>query len=388
MNFIDYLASEFAPFSEKPFGEADAAALADFMMVHTGSLVPPLRDPGKFGPIRRRLLSGSARNRNGVRFADLMRAEDFPAMFQGLEPERIKQTFLGLAASPRFRTMRLVDSLDLFDEQQQIQFFATTFLQGRDFAFIGFRGTDASITGWRENCNMVYSDAVPAQEEALRYLVTVAPKLPQRIYVGGHSKGGNLALHAALFAPPEIQQRIQRVYTFDAPGFREGLIPESAWRALEGKVDRKVPQESFVGLLMRTPVPMSVVVSTAAGIQQHSIHSWQIDDGRFLTQDELSENALYWNSIMNVWLERYSPDQARCVVNALFAAIEASGATDASEVLFSSPNKAISLVREAARKLDAPTREVLMGALGALAATAAAATPPTIAARLPHRKGQ
>lgn len=388
MNITDYLATEFAPFSDKPFGEADAAALADFMMVRTGSLVPPLQDLSKFGPVRRRLFRTVYPGPKAVRFVDLMRAENFPTMFQDLEPERIKQTYLGLAASPRFRAMRLADSLDLFDEGQQTQFFATTFVQGRDFAFIGFRGTDVSITGWRENFNMVYSNAVPAQAEALRYLITVAPKLPERIYLGGHSKGGNLALYAALFAPPEIQERVQMVYTFDAPGFRDGLVPDSAWEALEGKVDRKVPQESFVGLLMRTPVPLSVVTSTAVGIQQHSLHTWQLENGRFVTQNELSENALFWNSIMNVWLERYSPAQACCVVDALFAAIEASGAADASEVLFSSPNKAISLVREAARNLDAPTREVLMGALGSLAATAAAATPHTLAARLPHRKGQ
>ncbi len=380
VKLTDYLATEFASFSEMPFGEIDAAALADFMMARTEGMVPPLREPRRLSPARIKALKGLAGQPKSVRFVDLMRAEQFPIMFQDLEPERTKRTYLGLAASPRFREMRLAAAQDFFDDQRQNQFFATSFIQGKDFAFIGFRGTDVSITGWRENCNMVYSETVPAQVQAREYLEAVAPLLPDRLYLGGHSKGGNLALYAALFAPPEIQERIQMVYTFDSPGFRDQSVPEAAWKTLEGKIDRKVPTDSFVGLLMHTEAPIRVVSSSASGIPQHSLHTWEIEEGRFSPAETLSENSLFLNSVMNVWLERYNPPQAKAVVDALFAAIEASGATDATEVLFSGP-KAIGLVREAARHLDAPTREVLMGALGSLAATVAAGTPTTLAAR-------
>ena len=164
--------------------------------------MPALRERSSFldlGTIVENLLSPA---RSAVRFADALRAELYPSMFTGLDPHRVKENLLALAASPRFRDMRVRDYLSLFDTDRQTQFAAMTFVHRKDFAYVGFRGTDTSFTGWRENFNMAYTAPVPAQEQAARYLQAVAPRAPKRVYVGGHSKGGNLAVYAALKAPP------------------------------------------------------------------------------------------------------------------------------------------------------------------------------------------
>lgn len=85
-------------------------------------------------------------------------------MFTGLAPDMVKQNLLALAASPRFRDLAVRDYLSLFDTERQTQFAAVSFVYKKEFAYVGFRGTDASFTGWRENFNMVYDAPVPAQE--------------------------------------------------------------------------------------------------------------------------------------------------------------------------------------------------------------------------------
>lgn len=164
-------------------------------------------------------------------FTDLLRAERYHDMFTGLIPGRVKENLLALAASPRFRDMELRDYQSIFDEEQQVQFAAVTFVYKDQFAFVGFRGTDTSVTGWRENFNMAYTSPVPAQGYALRYLETVAPHLPEKLYVGGHSKGANLALYAALKASPEVQARIHMTYSLDGPGFKDNVISAEEWAA-------------------------------------------------------------------------------------------------------------------------------------------------------------
>ena len=152
MNLLDYLATEFAPFDEKPFNPVDSAVLSQFCMVRAEGVVPALRERSSFldlGTIVENLLSPA---RSAVRFADALRAELYPSMFTGLDPHRVKENLLALAASPRFRDMRVRDYLSLFDTDRQTQFAAMTFVHRKDFAYVGFRGTDTSFTGWRETC--------------------------------------------------------------------------------------------------------------------------------------------------------------------------------------------------------------------------------------------
>ena len=161
MNILDYLGTEFASFEEKPFNPVDSAALSQFCMVRAEGIVPPLRERkafGRLGTIVKNLLSPSGRP---AHFLDTLRAEHYEHMFSGLIPGRVKENMLALAASPRFRDMVIRDYLSLFDTERQTQFAAMTFVYKKEFAYVGFRGTDTSITGWRENFNMCYTAPVP-----------------------------------------------------------------------------------------------------------------------------------------------------------------------------------------------------------------------------------
>lgn len=462
MNILSYLESEFSTFEEKSFNPLDSALLSQFCMVRCEGLVPSLNEieqkhteltqSDRFTKTLRTFLTKlpimnrSAQPENpleeikAAHFVDLLRAERYASMFTGLVPGRVKDTLLGLAASPRFRTLNLYGYESVFNEQEQNQFAAITFvytdqsaasthtnatnastrtnqvttethtsapdanarvnssatgphantyanssLENRSkttpnlacdtdnsFAYIGFRGTDTSVTGWRENFNMAFTSPVPAQEQAIRYLESIAPYLPKRLFIGGHSKGANLALYAALKASPEIQQRIERVYVHDGPGFKEGAISKEEWRRLEGRIHRSLPQESVVGLLMNCPVPYKVVNAQEHGLDQHSPFTWEVNDeyNDFSYAEKLSDGAQFFDAVFNKWLAQYSDSEAAAIVDALFRAIEAAGVTNASEIFFGGL-KTIPLINKAAQNLDNESGAVLRNALGSLAAIAA-----------------
>ena len=342
MNILDYLGTEFASFEEKPFNPVDSAVLSQFCMVRAEGIVPPLRERKAFsrlGTIVKNLLSPSGRP---AHFLDTLRAEHYEHMFSGLIPGRVKENMLALAASPRFRDMVIRNYLSLFDTERQTQFAAMTFVHRKDFAY------------------------VPAQEQAARYLEAVAPHLPRRLFVGGHSKGANLALYAALNASAAVQDRIERVYTHDGPGFKAGAFSPDDWRKLDGRIHRTVPQDSVIGMLMESHTPPLVVHSTERGLLQHSPFSWEVDGDDFVYLDGLTENARFTDALLTEWLARYSDEEAAAIVDALFKAVEASGAQNATEVFFGGA-KTVALLSEAAKNIDGTARETLVGALGSLA---------------------
>ena len=270
MNILDYLATEFASFDEKPFNPVDSVILSQFCMVRM-ELIAPMgsnwQRPAGFG----RALKSRLAPARPVRFADALRAELFPTLFSGFDPDLIKETLVALAASPRFRDLSIEHCASMFDEDEHVQFAAMTFSRKREFAYVGFRGTDQSFTGWREDFDMAYRMPVPAQELAVRYLEAVAPHLPKRLMVGGHSKGGNLAQYAALRARPAVRERIERVYDHDGPGFGAGAVDDKEYATIAPRVHKTVPQESVVGMLLETPADCTLRVVRSAGERRKTV---------------------------------------------------------------------------------------------------------------------
>lgn len=397
---FDYVEHELATFDQKPFGPVDAAVLSQACMIDGAGVVP---EPSALPALIDRALTLLAPDSRGVTFANLMRSELFEGMFTGLVPDDIRRLLMALAASPRYRDLRLCGYRSVFDEASRTQFAATTFTWRNAFSFVGFRGTDDSATGWRENFDMAYMDEVPAQRLAREYLEHMASRLPGELHVGGHSKGGNLALYAALTCSAGVCERISRVWCLDAPGFRAGRFAaedfarlglragaggdgaaageesavgsDAAARAVPPracKVERIIPQDSLVGMLLECPVPARVVRSNVQGLMQHSVFTWEIADDRgdFVDAERLGEGSQALHDVLAEWLGGMDDERCEQVVDALFAALGASGARDARDVFLG--GKAFpQLVSDAVRNLDGMSRDVLGTALGDLAAIAA-----------------
>lgn len=366
---FDYVEHELATFNQKPFGPVDAAVLSQACMIDGAGVVP---EPSALPSLIDRAVTLLAPDSRGVTFANLMRSELFDGMFTGLVPDDIRRLLMALAASPRFRDLRLCGYRSVFDEASHAQFAAITFTWRNAFSFVGFRGTDVSATGWRENFDMTYKDEVPAQKLAREYLEYMAPRLSGELHVGGHSKGGNLALYAALTCSAEVCERIGHVWCLDAPGFRAGRFKAEDFARLGSCVMRIIPQDSLVGVLLDCPVPARVVRSNAQGIMQHSVFTWEIADdlSDFVEAERLGEGSQALHDVLAEWLAGMDDERCKQVVDALFAALGASGARDARDV-FLGGKPFPQLVSDAARNLDEASRDVLGAALADLAAIAA-----------------
>ena len=100
----------------------------------------------------------------------------------------------------------------------ETQFAALTVELSPGELFLSFRGTDNTLVGWKEDFNMSFVCPVPAQRLALDYVTKIAYRESDRLILGGHSKGGNLALYAACSLPEEQWAMIRRVFLLDGPG--------------------------------------------------------------------------------------------------------------------------------------------------------------------------
>ena len=245
-----------------------------------------------------------------------------------------KAQFEAMAETVRFSGVRMHHFIAATDEEAEVQFSATCYDMPDGTLCIGFRGTDGTFVGWREDFNMSYKSPVPAQEAAVAYLEKAAALDSRPIRVTGHSKGGNLAMYAAACCRPEVQDRLTDVYSFDGPGLDPEVFSSEGYGRIAGKVRSFVPQTSIVGLLMSYPEPYTVVCSeTSNAIQQHDPMNWQVYGPRFVTRDKVDDSSLMLSETLHEWLNRSKRKDRGRMVDALFDLLDKTRANNFSEIM-------------------------------------------------------
>ena len=214
MNIIDYLAISHKTFEEKPFGEVDSLILCQLFYAKIEKVLEDEKVP---------LISPRWEIR------DFYREEYFHEMFNDdISDKENRELYTVAAGSRRFRNVKVKNIISHFSLEEGKQFAACTFEIEKGVAYVCFRGTDGTMLGWKEDFMMSYLEEVPAQREAVEYIEKFYGNLSmgmlKKLYIGGHSKGGNLAMYAGMMVNPSIQQRIIEVYSHDGPGFRETLL--------------------------------------------------------------------------------------------------------------------------------------------------------------------
>ena len=269
----------------------------------------------------------------GIRFAELFRAEYFAELFRdNWNSESSRRLFTAMAASPRFRDIRVMGFTERREALTEKQFAAISFQINDDLAYVAFRGTDATLIGWKEDFNMAFQYPVPSQVDAAQYLEHAASNLTGELRVGGHSKGGNLAVYAAAAQSDSIKQRITRVYSHDGPGFIESVLESDEFMSIASKIDKTVPQSSLIGMLLEQQENYRIVKSTGFSIWQHDPLSWVVENGAFLPISELTSNARYLDRTLNQWVSSMSREDRERFVDLLFSLIDTDNITTTSEL--------------------------------------------------------
>lgn len=190
----------------------------------------------------------------------------------------------------RFRDARVGFYESVFSEEEREQFAAITVLLPDGSVYVAYRGTDDSVVGWIEDCEISYK-VVPAQRDALAYLRRVARATIGPLRVGGHSKGGNLAAYAAV-AAPELDARIEEVWCNDSPGFVDEVVPLAGFERLRSRMRVFTPEYSVVGALMTHPVEKRIIESAGRGVMAHSLVQWQVMRDHIVPGDALHPGSV------------------------------------------------------------------------------------------------
>ena len=259
--------------------------------------------------------------------------------------------------SERFGRLRLTGYANLFDEKRQEQFSAITFLLPTGTAFIAFRGTDSSVVGWKEDFNMSFSSEVPAQGAALDYIVRASAALSSPMILGGHSKGGNLAVYAGAFAPKNVQERIACIYNFDGPGFNERVIASEGFHQIDMRIHTFVPQSSLIGILLWHAEPFIVVKSDAGGLFQHNPYSWQVMGGRLITLPERTRESRLAEDTIKNWLSTLDAQERKTVIDGVYGVLDASDGRNVAD-LFEGRN--VRKILRAVSSMDEETKEIIV----------------------------
>ena len=205
-----------------------------------------------------------------------------------------------------------------FSETRQQQFSATAFLLDSDTVYVAFRGTDNTLTGWREDFNLSFLPYVPSQAAAAAYLRGILSLGFSNVYVGGHSKGGNLAVYAAVQMQPEDFPRIRAVYNNDGPGFVTDLFAEPQFQQLQKRVYTFVPQASVVGMLLEHDEEYQVVYSTQKGFLQHDPYSWCVIRNDWYYSEDTTNTSKLLDSSLRQWILGMKPEEREKLTDAIF----------------------------------------------------------------------
>ena len=235
-----------------------------------------------------------------------------------------------IANSKRFGNMQLSHFLDIFDEKK-IQFSALKIKINEQTNYISFKGTDDTLIGWKEDFSISF-EIVPSQKESVNYLNNVIDVNKNNI-VGGHSKGGNLAVYGSMMCEDIYKDSILKIYSNDGPGLCEELIDINKYNLIKHKIVKIVPEYSIVGLLFEDIENVIVVKSSASGILQHDIATWQVNVHE-LEHGVVTDQAVICKSILDEWMNEVELQNRKVFVDDFFKALSVNGAKTLTDLTY------------------------------------------------------
>lgn len=236
------------------------------------------------------------------------------------------------ALTTRFGYTRLVMYRDTLIPEQETQFAAVTFLLDDGSAFLAFRGTDNTLVGWKEDFNMSFQQTVPAQRLAQQYIRDVAAEYGLPLRLGGHSKGGNLAVFAAARSSPQVQQRILEVYNHDGPGFTKYMMGDPGYLVMVPRIKTYIPESSVIGMLLEHEEPYTVVKSRTVSLLQHDPYTWEMMGRTFLRMEEISEDSRFLDATIKAWFAEMTNQERGQLVDVLFSLLGTGGVENAIDI--------------------------------------------------------
>lgn len=310
------------PLSVMPLCDIDNLILATLSFLNFDGIVSPSHGEEK------RTLSDVSR----AFFADPKKAnESYGFIFPTKDFMRLLSS---AAATERFGNIGVSAYVNRVDREGVEQFSAVTFTLPDESIYVAFKGTDDNIVAWKEDFLLSYTFPVKAQRSALSYLEAAAEGSRGKIYIGGHSKGGNLAFYSAAYSSAGVKERIARVWSNDGPGFYKRTVGGEEYRSIKDKLVTVMPEDSVIGRLFDNEASEEIIMKAEGkGLLQHDPFSWQIKGGDFVRAEKFTDDSTVIRRAFRKYLSEIDAKGREDFVLAFFTLLENAGAKTLTDII-------------------------------------------------------
>lgn len=325
-NIIDYLTSEFRSFEDFPPNEVDYSCFALLSYFDYSVYLPLYAD--------------------SISFADMYDLSKKDAFLKRISYTKEDDAlYSAVFGNPRFKHVVALRYEHFFFPDNEEQFAAVSFYLPNGEEVIAFRGTDASLAGWKEDFNLSSDTPLESQIDARKYFKKELHYSNKPLTLVGHSKGGNLASYCYFSSSDEEKKRIRHVYSFDGPGFSKEMRAKLNF-AEEGKYTHFVPNESIIGQLYNESTLSVIVQSDAHHIHQHNLYHWFVDKDSFLRDSFIQPSYKKWMASFNAWAQRTPLEDRRFFVDTIYECIVSSKIENAKELRENAPSSFLRIRKE------------------------------------------
>ena len=136
--------------------------------------------------------------------------------------------------------------------------------------------------------------------------------------MGGHSKGGNLAIYSCAMCDEIFKDRITAIYNNDGPDLCDEVINTDIMNAIKDKIIKIVPEFCVVGMIFNNTKNIKVVKADNIAFLQHDILNWNCIGTSFEYATDVNKNADKFNSFVDRILENTDLGKRKEYVNSFF----------------------------------------------------------------------
>ncbi len=257
-----------------------------------------------------------------------------------------------MAKTKRYGDALLYNYMNVVNEE--MQFGAVTIRLNDKSKFAAFAGTDSSIIGWEEDFKMAYLYPGASQKYAAIYLNKAIKLIDRTVRVGGHSKGGNLAISSVMNAKFYIRRKIKSIYNFDGPGFLKAQVDSKEYKRISNKIKMFVPAESIIGMILYHQSEYTVVKAKGFNILQHDAFNWLCTDSSFI-KDKQNKRSKSLELKLTKKLEELPTEDRVNLIKNMFSIFKNNDIKDTKEIKITKIFKLI----KSFKALDKETQNML-----------------------------
>lgn len=276
----------------------------------------------------------------------------------GIAQRNAKKMLDMLSTKRRYKDLVLRDYV--YYLQGGVQFGAISVVVPNDYIYVAFEGTDGTIWGWKEDFELSYTYPTGSQKMAADYLNNIIKFNGPKVVVCGHSKGGNLALVAAMNTNFVKKTRIEKIYSFDGPGLRREEFRSLNYKLTRNKLVNIIPNLSLVGVLLEQE-NVTVIKSNGIGIYQHDVSTWTVDRDKLKRTIQESISKTLDESISR-WLYKYNYEERKEIIEGIFSILEEANIKSIYDIQ-ENKIKSVYAILKSSIDMSKETRDVILDSM-------------------------